>query len=172
MGTRSITMVIDKQGEVKIAQYGQWDGYPEGQGKTILKFLKAKTRRNKLEKQLSKITFSDDKTPFITEYNKRVDAGTRTDEDKIWFSTFITRDIGGEILRNVADSKLSNIILLNSGDRETDQWVQWVYIIDYKKNILSVHFSVFSPAIKEYDLDNLPSVKTFVDELNKIYYEE
>ena len=39
MGTRNLTIVIsdDKR---KIAQYGQWDGYPSGQGVTALKFLR------------------------------------------------------------------------------------------------------------------------------------
>ena len=38
MGTRNVTMVIHK-GETKVAQYGQWDGTPDGQGVTILGFL-------------------------------------------------------------------------------------------------------------------------------------
>lgn len=38
MGTRHLVAVkID--GEYKVAQYGQWDGYPEGQGATVLRFL-------------------------------------------------------------------------------------------------------------------------------------
>jgi len=32
MGTRHLSMAYNKGGEVKVAQYGQWDGYPEGQG--------------------------------------------------------------------------------------------------------------------------------------------
>ena len=39
MGTRNLTCVV-KGGEYKIAQYGQWDGYPTGAGKKILNFLK------------------------------------------------------------------------------------------------------------------------------------
>lgn len=40
MGTRHIVAVkID--GEYKVAQYGQWDGYPSGQGRAILQFLKS-----------------------------------------------------------------------------------------------------------------------------------
>ena len=38
MGTRNLTCVY-KNGEYRVAQYGQWDGYPEGQGVTILEFL-------------------------------------------------------------------------------------------------------------------------------------
>lgn len=38
MGTRNLTVVIHK-GEIKMAQYGQWDGYPGGVGKDIAKVL-------------------------------------------------------------------------------------------------------------------------------------
>jgi hypothetical protein len=41
MGTRHLTMVVSNN-ETKVAQYGQWDGYPEGQGVTILTFLRSK----------------------------------------------------------------------------------------------------------------------------------
>ena len=35
MGTRHLVAVIHKD-EYKVAQYGQWDGYPSGQGDTVL----------------------------------------------------------------------------------------------------------------------------------------
>jgi hypothetical protein len=38
MGTRNLTCVV-KDGEFKVAQYCQWDGYPTGQGKTIVEFI-------------------------------------------------------------------------------------------------------------------------------------
>lgn len=38
MGTRNLTCVI-LDNEFKVAQYGQWDGYLDGQGTTIMKFL-------------------------------------------------------------------------------------------------------------------------------------
>jgi hypothetical protein len=38
MGTRHLITIV-KDGEFKLAQYGQWDGYPSGQGAIILKFL-------------------------------------------------------------------------------------------------------------------------------------
>ena len=41
MGTRNLTGVY-LDGQYKVAQYGQWDGYPEGQGITVLTFLRDK----------------------------------------------------------------------------------------------------------------------------------
>lgn len=40
MGTRHL-IAVQLDGEYKIAQYGQWDGYPAGQGKTVLNFLRS-----------------------------------------------------------------------------------------------------------------------------------
>lgn len=59
MGTRNLTMVIQDH-ETKIAQYGQWDGYPEGQGLTILSFLEEKENMQKLKELLSKIRFENE----------------------------------------------------------------------------------------------------------------
>ena len=39
MGTRHLTIVKHEE-EIKVAQYGQWDGYPDGAGMIILNFLK------------------------------------------------------------------------------------------------------------------------------------
>ena len=38
MGTRHL-ICAHKDGKYPIAQYGQWDGYPEGQGVDVLSFL-------------------------------------------------------------------------------------------------------------------------------------
>ena len=38
MGTRHLICVVS-DGDYKVAQYGQWDGYPSGQGAAILEFL-------------------------------------------------------------------------------------------------------------------------------------
>ena len=56
MGTRNLTAVyID--GSYKVAQYGQWDGYPEGQGMNILQFLRDKMDEGTFKKALRNSTF-------------------------------------------------------------------------------------------------------------------
>lgn len=39
MGTRNLTRVIDN-GELKVCQYGQWDGYPIYTGRKVLEFVR------------------------------------------------------------------------------------------------------------------------------------
>lgn len=39
MGTRHLICVVVND-EIKLAQYGQWDGYPEGQGVKVLEFVR------------------------------------------------------------------------------------------------------------------------------------
>ena len=59
MGTKNLTCVYCN-GAYRVAQYGQWDGYPDGQGITALTFLRDKmnieefTRKIMLCKALTK----------------------------------------------------------------------------------------------------------------------
>ena len=57
MGTRNLTIVL-KNGEHKVAQYCQWDGYPEGQGRTAYLLLKG---------NVAVVEQSLDKCQWITE---------------------------------------------------------------------------------------------------------
>ena len=59
MGTRHRQSVITKDGDLKIQQYGQWDGYPEGQGKDILNYLK-NGDLEKYQENLNKIPLIND----------------------------------------------------------------------------------------------------------------
>ena len=58
MGTRSVIKII-KDKKIKVAQYCQWDGYPEGVGLDLLKGLR----------DIDEIKFKNqvDKCSFITE---------------------------------------------------------------------------------------------------------
>ena len=57
MGTRNLTIVY-VDGEYKVAQYGQWDGYPEGQGATCLDFLRNKMDEKIFREELHEVVFA------------------------------------------------------------------------------------------------------------------
>lgn len=63
MGTRNLTMVrLD--GKIKVANYGQWDGYPMGQGVTVAEFVQAylrhKTTRAEFATKVMALRFGTD----------------------------------------------------------------------------------------------------------------
>ena len=149
MGTRSLTMVINQEGEKKVAQYGQWDGYPSGVGVGVLNFLKNKEVFDRFKFNLSKVRFLGEEgidKEFIESYNKNApqwshEPDNRTEEQKRWFRTYCTRDLAEEVLKNIANSTDGEIILM---DRENtakcDGWVEYSYVINLKENTLGIYF--------------------------------
>lgn len=176
MGTRNLTMVINRKGEKKVAQYGQWDGYPSGVGLGVLNFLKNKELFEKFEKNLSKVRFLDvegvDKE-FVESYDKNApqwsnEPDKRTDEQKRWFETYCTRDLAEEVLKNIANSTDEEILLIDSeSEAMSGGWVEYSYVINLKENTLGVYSHVDQEPIKVYSLDDLPDDETFVSEIEK-----
>jgi len=170
MGTRHVTGVL-KDGEYKIAQYGQWDGYPEGQGNTILKFLRNKKRVAKLKKTLDKVRFTNEADEKESE--EWFDSiGSKNgwlnmDQAKLYKEKYPlrTRDNGAEILQMVIDrSKDDEIVLLNStGDLlSKDSWIEWAYVIDFDENKLKIYRGGGQDPYHEYSLDEIPTIKQLV----------
>lgn len=54
MGTRHLTVVV-VDGIHRVAQYGQWDGYPDGQGVTVAAFLHDVLTNNRLSEFEDKV---------------------------------------------------------------------------------------------------------------------
>jgi hypothetical protein len=71
MGTRHLTVVIHQK-RIKTAQYGQWDGYPDGQGRRIVTFLK-KANIERFKLQLQKVQFlNDEDEKNVRDYIMRI----------------------------------------------------------------------------------------------------
>ena len=168
MGTRHLIMVKQNK-DFKVAQYGQWDGYPDGQGETVLKFLSDKDNISRLKKSLSKIRFVDSKgrdKDFVESFNANAPEYTnspdnRTQEQIDWFNNYIDRDLGAKILFNIINSKDKEILLKNNIDFLKDGlFCEWAYNLDLDNNILEVYDS--GKLIKKYSFDSLPTTKEMV----------
>ena len=143
MGTRHLTCVV-KDGEYKVAQYGQWDGYPEGQGKTVLNFLKNEMNRELFENKISKVSF------ITSEENQArwVEAGAEPNSQ--WVSMDVSdkhkkmypensRDTGAEILSLIQNSDRP-VKLQNDLDFAADSlFCEWCYVVDLDKNTFEVY---------------------------------
>ena len=146
MGTRHL-IAVQKDGEYKVAQYGQWDGYPSGQGLSVLNNINSQAKRKRLINGLEKVRFLDPKgedKEFLELYEKNTptwssEPDNRTEEQKHWFSTYISRDLGADILYNISHSKDNEIILDNSLSFAGESlFCEFAYVIDFDKETLEV----------------------------------
>ena len=142
MGTRHLIVVV-KDNEYKVAQYGQWDGYPEGQGLKVLNFLK-ENDIDKFRNQVAKCKFIEDDT-FYEKIHKELDINPKdgfiTYEESERFKAHypqLDRDMGADILNYIMDN--DDIILQNCIDFANDSlFCEWGYIIDLDKNTFEVY---------------------------------
>lgn len=177
MGTRSLTMVINHEGEKKVAQYGQWHGYPSGVGAYILKFLKDKMLFEKLKANLSKTRFTDPEgvdKEFAENYTKKLSEWHNETDDivkehKRLFYTYFTRDLAGKILENIANSSDSEIMLFDLEDTAKDDGlVEYSYVINLQENTFGIYSHIDEEPWKVYNLDELPEEDVFISEVSLI----
>lgn len=142
MGTRSLICVF-KDGKYKVAQYSQWDGYPEGQGIGVLKFLTKEMDRNLFETKLNMIRFGTEE-----ELNKQwKECGA---DDSGWVNMEVSnrhkklypendRDTGSNILSIIQNTN-KPLVLENSLEFAADSlFCEWAYVIDLDKNTFEVY---------------------------------
>ena len=153
MGTRHLIEVKDENGEYKIAQYCQWDGYPTGAGVGIVDFLKKKGNIEKLSQALKKVRFIDfekDKE-FVDELNESLTQDTTSDKVREYINNYLSRDVGFDILQNVCDFKGEELLLRNSGEFKKDHIsCEWHYVIDLQQRKLYIWK-------EEFSFDKLPT---------------
>ena len=171
MGTRHLIAAF-KDGEYKVAQYGQWDGYPSGQGVNCLKYLK-KYNKDKLLKALSLSSFisKDDKTigqGYLPEFNRDTSVG---------------------ILSLIEES--NGLKLYNDMNFAKDSlFCEWAYVIDFDSDTFEVYkgfntekltegdrfydekFNIdeYKPVklLSSYDLNDLPNERAFIEENEEV----
>lgn len=162
MGTRNLTKVIDKDGITRVAQYGQWDGYPEYTGKTILEFISEYKMLDKIEKSLVKARFI---TPAESEelYKPYTDEeGLMTMEQSADFATMypsLTRDTGCDIIKVLVYSG-NNIPLQDESDFENDDlFCEGVYTLNFQTREFITNYG----KIVKFSFDELPITEIYLN---------
>jgi len=162
MGTRGLTKVVDRNGVTKVAQYGQWDHYPAGQGVKILSILTAEHYAvEELELALDKCFFTTEaeREAIYKEYNDRYPETTHMKK----FSSMVpslSRDTCGDIL-NVVRWSAGPVPLMDESEFEGDNlFCEGVYEINYQTNKF---ISKFGDVVAEFDLNKLPDESTYLN---------
>lgn len=167
MGTRGLTKVIDSNGVTKVAQYGQWDHYPAGQGVKILSILTADYYAvEELELALDKCRFIDDdeRTLIYDGYNSEYPDSTHLKK----FSSMLpslSRDTCGDIL-NVVRWSAGPVALVDESLFEADSlFCEGVYEVNYQTRQFTTKFA----GIKmEFSLDDLPDQDRYLARFAKL----
>jgi len=143
MGTRNLTCVV-LDGEYRVAQYGQWDGDPEGQGATILEFLRTRDLKE-FAKQVAKCSFIANQS-YYDDLCKELGIKTRD----CWISTDdarrfgalhpeLSRDTGGKILELIQNAQNGLILDNDIGFVNNSLFCEWAYVVDLDKGTLEVY---------------------------------
>lgn len=187
MGTRHL-IAVQLDGEYKIAQYGQWDGYPEGQGMTTLHFLRSMDE-DKFKSALRNSSFiSDDELMALWKQYGADDDGmvSLSDADRMKKDhPEYSRDTSADILQMVQEHpegmKLHNQI----GFAANGLFCEWAWVIDLDKRTFEGYRGFGGEPLTEQDrfyflrdleqngysgvklaaewsLDNLPSDEDFL----------
>ena len=158
MGTRNLTVVKNKAGKTKIAQYGQWDGYPSYSGITALKFLRDKDNQIILQDRLTLVQFvSDEEVDKL--YNASKSSTDWQDKDFLIEYPGLHRDTGVEILEAVASATETVKAVNNSKFRNDTLFCEGVYEVDFSTNKF---ITTYADKVVEYDLDTLPSDEEYL----------
>lgn len=135
MGTRNLTKVIDSEGITRIAQYGQWDGYPSYTGTRILEFIKEHNMLDKIEKSLFKARFITNEEADTYSKPFTSDEGWMNMEQGATFSNMypsLTRDTGCDILKVLVYSNGDVPLVDNSDFEQDDLMCEGVYTLNFQ----------------------------------------
>lgn len=145
MGTRHIVAVVLND-EYKVAQYGQWDGYPEGQGAVIQQFFSHDSEyvnMDRLREAVSNCTFMTDEEyhRIFNSFAKTSDMGMTMDEaDKFKASQYgyLSRDTSAEIIPLIYER--NGLPLTNSISFAADSlFCEWGYVINLDNDTLEIY---------------------------------
>lgn len=138
--------MITKEGDTKIRQYGQWDGYPDGQGVEILKYLIG-ADLEKYQENLAKI-------PEITD--EQIDDVNKL-KNPFEKYPYLSRDCGSNIHQMIEDGEVE--FVQHTSEEEAKTRCKGFYTIDFQKNVFTTDYYGVS---RSYNLNNLPTVDQYL----------
>jgi hypothetical protein len=189
MGTRNLTCVV-LGGEFRVAQYGQFDGYPEGQGKTILEFLSI-VNLDEFKKKVALCRFGTDEeiekayAPYMTS-----EFGMNSDDSNRFYASdvgHLGRDHAGKILELIMDSE-NGLMLQDAHTFASETSCNWAYVVDLDNERLEIYKQHYDKGIEAigrfadlkdgpyapcsfimaFSLRQLPTVKEFLDDIESV----
>jgi hypothetical protein len=140
MGTRHL-IAVQLDGQYRIAQYGQWDGYPSAQGAKVLEFLE-EWDRPEFEAKLRAASFLTDEEGAALSARIEKEGLLERDKDfnEKWKATWpeLNRDTGAGILGIVQLHEPGIKLRDGIGFAANSLMCEWGYVLDLDANRFEV----------------------------------
>lgn len=193
MGTRNLTCVV-VDGEYRVAQYGQWDGYPEGGGVGVLNALLNTTPDHLKERVLACREVSEEEVEALwkecgADGSGWVNMAVSKKMNKRYPT--LHRDMGWKIIEHLNETDGEVLVQKALEFAGSGLFCEWGYVIDLDQNTFEVYkgfskerhtgerFSDFHEEpietndyaairlVKTYSLDDLPTEDEFLNDLTE-----
>ena len=166
MGTRNLTCVY-VNGIYKVAQYGQWDGYPEGAGITCLHFLQMICEKQNI---LDRFLYKVKQMKFLSDKDVDIIIDGCKANNVSWqdYVPEFCRDTGADILNLIDDEKIRYGLVNNINFAADSLMCEWCYVIDFDKNVFEVYEGFNKEPLTENDRFNYLKIPEYNIE-NKYY---
>ena len=152
MGTRNLTCVY-LDGDYRVAQYGQWDGYPQGQGLTCLEFLRSMDEE-RFKEQLQKRSFAsrDYIRGIYAAFGAQGGMISADDADRLGakFPEY-HRNLAADILKMIMDDKVSMLLKSDLNFAADSLFCEWAYVIDFDTRTFEVYEGFNQKPLTESD---------------------
>lgn len=153
MGTRNLTCVY-LDGEYKVAQYGAWDGYPDGQGLTCLEFLRNTMHEEKFQEKLRSILYaSEDYIKGVLDAFGEISGFLTIDKSnmvKKYYPQF-HRDTAADVLKLIETTDIVAYLENNITFAADSMFCEWAYVIDFDKRTFEVYEGFNQKPLTEED---------------------
>ena len=163
MGTRGLTKVI-YEGDIKVAQYGQWDHYPSGQGVAILSFLRGEGNLELLKNGIKNIKNISDETldKYVNEFSDNENGMMTMEQAESFKDKYpsLSRDTGGEILSVIANATNEIPLVLDPEFEKDDLFCEGVYTVDLDQ---SMFISKYADRLLVFMFNDLPTDEGYIE---------
>lgn len=146
MGTRHL-ICVQHEGKYKVAQYGQWDGYPDGQGAKVLAFLREQFNREQFLARLADTYEATDEAIRQLYIEAGADAKKLDEEGLVDYGVAkkfsamtpsLSRDTGSDILALIQNSTAPVPLRFDVEFAADSLFCEWAYVIDFDKSTFEV----------------------------------
>ena len=167
MGTRGLT-IVTYNNETRVAQYGQWDHYPSGQGVIALNFLRDPKNVEALRNNIDKCYWIDPAAheAIVDEFTGQSSTGKgwmTMEESDLYCAAYpsLHRDTCAKILQVIAEAT-GPVPLQDQSDFANDTLMcEGIYSVDLDRNVFTSEYAPYPT--KSYDLDNLPTPEEYLE---------